>query len=210
MLAKGTVMQFTIRSSMTAIAVAILLLVATQVFYMAVVYPAGPETVLRPITWMVEMAAFTVITIAALVLSARSPHAPLVWAAIAVSGLLNMIQVGIGLAMFPPAASVMEQVPALFDTVLKGAFFLYFTGKLLFGLAAIALGRLLLSGPSAMKRAIGGLAILAGLAATALNILALPTGLDWMMPAGASGTAASALLAVAILLLRDQFAETER
>ena len=200
-------MHYTIRSSMTAVALAILLLVATQIFYMAVVYPAGPETVLRPITWMVEMAGFTLVTVASLVLMARAPSAPLVWASIAVGGLVNMIQVGMGLAMFPPAAAVMEQTPALFDTVLKGAFFLYFTGKILFSLAAVAMGRALLGLGTGASKALGGVTVLAGVAATILNIIALPTGLDWMMPAGASGTLASALLALAILLLRKGFVE---
>lgn len=196
-------MQFTIRSAMTAIASAVLLLVATQVFYMTVVYPAGPETVLRPITWMVEMAAFTLVTVAALVLTARAHFAPLVWAAICIAGLLNIIQVGMGLSMFPPAAGAQKQLPALFETILNGAFFLYFAGKVLFSLAAIALGRVLLAGEGLQKLA-GGLAILAGLGGAILGIIAMPTGLGWMMPAGIAGTLASATLAVAILLLRDR------
>ncbi|MBX7540352.1 hypothetical protein [Qipengyuania sphaerica] len=201
-------MQFSIRSSMTVIAAALLLLVGTQVFYMTVVSPAGPETVLRPITWMVEMAAFTLIAVAALTLSARSPIAPLAWSAICVGALFNIIQVGMGLSMFAPAAAAQEQVPSLFDTILKGAFFLYFAGKALFAMAAIGFGMVLVTDRGG-KKLVGALAILAGLAGTILSIIAMPSGLAWMMPAGIAGTLATALLAVAILCLRSRATDIE-
>lgn len=195
-------MKFTIRSSMTAIACAMILLVATQIFYMIVVTPAGPDTALRPMTWMIEMAAFTLIAATAMVLAARAGSAPLAWSAISIGGLLNMIQVGMGLAMFPPAAGASEELAALFDTILKGAFFFYFFGKVLFSLAVMTLGSFLLK-DKGWRKVVGALAIITGLGGAVLGILAMPTGLDWMMPAGIAGTLASAMLALAILTLRN-------
>ncbi len=190
-------MIFNEQGSARWIAGALLLTVATQLFYITVVSGSDVEA-LRPITWMIEMAAFTLVSVAALALAGRARTANLVWSAIAVSGIFNGIQVAMGLSMFGPAREA-ANVEQLFGAILAGAFFFFFAAKVLLGLAAIAFGLSALRG-SGLAKIVGGLAALAGLAAVIVNILAMATGMEYTFPAGATGTAATALLAITILV----------
>ena len=199
-------MPKTDRELLRMLAFALLLTVATQLFYIGVVSEAGPETVLRPITWFTELFAFTCVTVSSLALAVRRPHQALLWAIIAFSGALNVLQVAIGLSMFAPAMAARDSVPALFDTVLAGAFFLYFLAKLLLGAAGLNLGLNSARSEAGSGKSLGWLAIIAGLASVALNLLGMVDAKAWTFAAGAAGTAITALLGLIILRLAPRAA----
>ncbi len=86
------------------------------------------------------------------------------------------------------------------QTVLRVSFLLYFRAKAPIGLAGIGLGLKLWMRGSGTARLVGGAAVLVGLVAAAVNGFALPQGMAYVFPAGATGTAA-ALTTAAVLWL---------
>lgn len=194
-------MPNTDRGLLRTLATALLLTVASQIFYILVVSEAGPETVLRPITWFAELFAFTAVSLSGLALAIRRPDQAILWSIIGFSGALNVLQVAIGLSMFAPAMEARESVPQLFDTVLAGAFFLYFMAKLLLGLAGLLLGVTAVRDAVGLGKAQGGLAAIVGLAAMVLNLLGMVDAKTWTFAAGAAGTAITALLGLIIVRL---------
>ena len=201
------------------VVLALLISVATQIVYMIALGGPSPEEPGAAVThadraryfterwpeiaavWTVELAAFTTLAVAALVALSRSTATPTAWAALAVAGLFNVLQVGIGLSMFRPAVTAGDALEPLFTTVLGGAFFLYFLAKALVGLAGAGFGLRLIRQPDALARVVGGLAMLVGLIAAGINIAALPTARALTVPAGASGTAAALTTAMAVWLM---------
>ncbi len=185
-----------------AVPLAMIVLVVTQLSYV-VLSNSGFE-MHRRVIWTTEAVAFLGITVLALVALAQHSKLAPAWAAIAVSGVLNVVQVGMGLAMFGPLKDAGEAMAPAYEAVVGGAFFLYFTGKWLFGLAAILVGAAMLRG-TGLAKAAGMLAILSGLAAMAVNLLGMASGMAWIFPAGATGTAATLLLAIALAMtLRER------
>jgi len=185
-----------------AVPLAMIVLVVTQLSYV-VLSDSGFE-MHRRVIWTTEAVAFLGITVLALVALAQNSKLAPAWAAIAVSGVLNVVQVGMGLAMFGPLKDAGEAMAPAYEAVVAGAFFLYFTGKWLFGLAAILVGAAMLRG-TGLAKAAGMLAILSGLAAMAVNLLGMATGMAWIFPAGVTGTAATLLLAIALAMtLRER------
>jgi hypothetical protein len=185
-----------------AVPLAMIVLVVTQLSYV-VLSNSGFE-MHRMVIWTTEAVAFLGITVLALVALAQNSRLAPAWAAIAVSGVLNVVQVGMGLAMFGPLKDAGEAMAPAYEAVVSGAFFLYFAGKWLFGLAAILVGAAMLRG-TGLAKAAGVLAILSGLAAMAVNLLGMATGMAWIFPAGAAGTAATLLLAIALAMtLRER------
>ncbi|AOF99386.1 MAG: hypothetical protein ACT6R2_17730 [Blastomonas fulva] len=185
-----------------AVPLAMIVLVVTQLSYV-VLSNSGFE-MHRMVIWTTEAVAFLGITVLALVALAQKSRLAPAWAAIAVSGVLNVVQVGMGLAMFGPLKDAGEAMAPAYEAVVAGAFFLYFAGKWLFGLAAILVGAAMLRG-TGLAKAAGVLAILSGLAAMAVNLLGMATGMAWIFPAGAAGTAATLLLAIALAMtLRER------
>ncbi|MCO5792455.1 MAG: thiamine biosynthesis protein ThiC [Blastomonas sp.] len=180
-----------------AVPLAMIVLVVTQLSYVAL-SNSGFE-MHRMVIWTTEAVAFLGITVLALVALAQNSRLAPAWAAIAVSGVLNVVQVGMGLAMFGPLKDAGEAMAPAYEAVVAGAFFLYFAGKWLFGLAAILVGAAMLRG-TGLAKAAGVLAILSGLAAMAVNLLGMATGMAWIFPAGAAGTAATLLLAIALAM----------
>ena len=181
-------------------AILLIVTVVTQIIYFAI--SAGGEEPPRMIIWTAEAVAFLGISVFALVVLARQAGNSAVWAAIAAGGLLNVIQVGMGLAMFGPLKDAGEAMEPAFTAVLGGAFFLYFAGKFAFGFAGVLLGAGLMRGSGAAK-AVGTLAALTGAAALLTNLGAMAKGMDLMFPAGIAGTAATLFLAVAIWMMRS-------
>jgi hypothetical protein len=185
-----------------AVPLAMIVLVVTQLSYV-VLSNSGFE-MHRMVIWTTEAVAFLGITVLALVALAQNSRLAPAWAAIAVSGVLNVVQVGMGLAMFGPLNDAGEAMAPAYEAVVAGAFFLYFAGKWLFGLAAILVGAAMLRG-TGLAKAAGVLASLSGLAAMAVNLLGMATGMAWIFPAGAAGTAATLLLAIALAMtLRER------
>lgn len=199
-------MTHSTRGLARVLALALLASVATQLFYHFVVAQAADGDLLRRVTWVGEMAIFSLCTVAALPLVARSAI-PLAASAIVLASVLNAVQVGFGLAMFGPASEAGDA--QVFRAVLEGAFFFYFQAKALLGLAAIGVGLAALRGTPAGK-IVGVLAIVSGLAAAIANLLGMAQGMaEWTFAAGASGTAATAFLALALLAMPGRTAQAE-
>lgn len=191
-------MTFTPRGAAVVVAIAMLATVATQLFYVGVVSPSD-DALLRKITWMTEMALYSLVTAVALALVARGTM-PLVWSAIALAGVVNVVQVGIGLAEFGPAGEASD--PKVFASVLGGAFFLYFHGKAMIGLAAAGAGIAAWGEGTTPAKTLGAISIVAGLVAAGLNLLGMANGMGWIFPAGAAGTVATAMLGATVLTMR--------
>ena len=183
-------------------ATAMIVTVATQIIYITVSnMGATPD---REVIWSIEVLAFLTMCISGLALL---PARPVLGAGIAVGGILNVIQAGMGLVMFPPLLEAGEALAPAFSAVLAVAFLLFHAGKVAFGVAAIAVARELWSGGERVAKIIGALAGLGGLAAVALNAAAIFPQTDITYPAGAAGTVAALLLALALTALRPTIEE---
>ena len=191
-------MDFTAQRAATLSAILLIVTVITQIIYFAI--SSGGGTPPRMIIWTAEAVAFLRISTFALVALAKHASNAAVWAAIAVGGILNVVQVGMGLAMFGPLKEAGEAMAPAFDSVLAGAFFLYFAGKFMFGFAGVLIGKNMASGPSGMIKGIGVLTAMAGVAAIVTNLRGMAIGMDAVFQAGAAGTVATLLLALAILM----------
>jgi hypothetical protein len=191
-------MEISARQAASAAAICMIATVITQVGYMAL--PAIGIEVNSKIIWTIEAVAFLGIGVFALVAMARQAGPALAWSAIAIGGILNVVQVGMGLAMFGPVKDAGEAMLPAFQAILAGAFFFYFAGKFLFGLAAVVLGAALFITPRAPAKIFGVLTILVGMAAVGLNLAGMAVGMDVVFPAGASGTAAALFAAIACVM----------
>lgn len=191
-------MEFTPHRSAQIVAVALISMVVTQIVYFAL-YSQGLD-IERPIIWTVEAVAFLAMAVFASVQLARGRDLTSAWAAIAVGGVLNAIQVGMGLTMFGPVSDAGEAMAPAYEAIVAGAFFLYFAGKFLFGFAAVVIGLGAVRCGNGTGKAIGWLAVLAGGAAMLANTGAMAQGMDLLLPAGATGTLATLLLALAIIV----------
>lgn len=195
-------MADTYRNLAKFMAVSLLLTVVSQIVYMAALSGVGmiEGWPLRSAIWTIELLLFSIIAVIGFAALIKTPQLQLAWSAIAISGLLNVLQAGIGLSMFLPATEAGEDFKPLMDTVLAGAFAFYFLAKVLIGLAAISFGLRLFRDQSSLVKGIGILSLLSGFAAVVLNVAALPQGLALVFPAGASGTLATLLLVIAMWL----------
>lgn len=181
------------------IPILLLTVVLTQILYIA--KAAYHLDIPSTFIWSVEALAFLGIALLGLLAMVHNGQLTLVWAAIAIGGLLNVQQVGIGLAMFKPLADAGEAMAPVYDAVAAGAFFLYFVGKLLFGFSAVAVGMTLVRS-NGMARIVGGLAVATGAAAMLVNLAGISIGMTWLYQAGATGTAATLFLALALMMIR--------
>lgn len=195
-------------------ALAMIVVVLTQIAYMTV----KGAVITGPMIWGTEAIAFLAIAVLALMMladnSARgtannggAPLAsPLAWISLSLFGLFNTVQVGMGLTMFGPVGDAGEALAPVMDAIVGGAFFFYFAGKVMVGVAAIAFGLALLKAGGGAAKVIGGLAALAGLAAVLTNIAGMLMGRDVVTIAGAAGTAATLFAAIAVLMLAPKTA----
>jgi len=188
---------------MRVLAGLLLVTVVTQIFYITVVSAAPDDTPLRPATWLVELAVFVGISATGLSLAINNPQRASLWSLIVFSGLANVMQIAMGLSMFNPSLEVEKTVPAIFATVIAGAFFFYFLAKLLLGVVAIAFGWMSVRTGNGLPRIIGGLSALAGAVTVVLSVLAMLDRKAWIFPAGAAGTAVAALFAIHLLTTKE-------
>ena len=132
----------------------------------------------------------------------RSKRLVLVFAAIAFSAALNVVQVGVGLTLFGPFGDAASEVPALepvAGAIVDYSFFVYNAAKLLLGLAALVAG---LSALARGSKLLGGASALLGGAAMIANGGKIIAGGDLIagVPlAGGTGVLATLLLAVCLL-----------
>ncbi len=191
--------------SRTVKIVAILLLLAalSQPIYTAL-YLGAPD-VNRQILWGLEGLLFVLLAAfagSALVMAKRYT---LGFSAIAFAAVLNVVQVGVGFTQFGPFRAAAEANADLSDvafSVVAFSFFGYNAAKILLGLAAVDFGMAKMGEGS---RALGGLTVLVGAVAFVANTLVMMLGLQGVVPspvAGASGVAATLLLAICLFRLK--------
>ncbi len=184
------------------ISIMLLLTVATQSLYVATLSGVGivDGWPLRSTIWTTELLLFTSIAIASLVGLVRSSHLQWGWAALLVSGLINILQSGIGLSMFLPAAKAGIEFAPLMGTLLAGSFLFYNLAKAILGLVALIFGLSLFRNDRTIARVIGLVSMVAGVIAIVLNIAAVRLGLGTVPFSGASGSVATLFAGCAIWL----------
>jgi len=196
----GDNMAQTTRQLTAFVSVALLLTVASQIAYITTLSGVGivEGWPLRSTLWTIEILLFVAIAIASLVGLVRSVDMQLGWSALAVAGIINMIQSGIGLSMFLPASQAGEQLAPLMGTVLAGSFLFYYLAKVVLGVAAVFFGLSLFRGGKVIVRIVGLLSLISGVIAIALNVAAVRMGLGAVPLAGASGAIATFFVGCAL------------
>ncbi|WP_052769078.1 hypothetical protein [Aurantiacibacter marinus] len=202
----------------TLVATALIVTVVTQILYLALLggpQPSDPAAGLTnadiaayftdrwnevAIVWTVEAITFITIAVGAL-FAMVDDRRRLGWAAIAIAGILNIVQIGIGLTLFKPVALAGEDYTWMFWAVVSGAFGFYFIAKIALGIAAAVFGlSFMREAVGLMGRIIGGLTLAVGTLAAISNIAALGAGMNWLFVAGGSGTLAALLLGIVLAI----------
>ncbi len=190
-------------------ALALIVTVATQLLYVSA--GAFGITPNRNVVWGLEVVAFLIVGIFGLALV---PARPVAGAAIALGGMLNVIQAGMGLVMFGPLGEGGDALGPVFQAVLAFAFLLYFAAKAAFAIAGVSLGRGLWKSASGPAKILGAAAIVTGAVSLVASTIMIFGGMQTsigetglLFPAGGIGTAATLFLAVILTASIDR-AET--
>ncbi|MEP5938107.1 MAG: thiamine biosynthesis protein ThiC [Erythrobacter sp.] len=192
-------MEFTLKRTVQVIAGLLVLAAVIQAVYTAL-YLAKVD-VPRQLLWGSEALIFVLLAAFAGSALAQAGRFSLGFSAILVAGMLNFVQVGVGLTMFGPfreAADAVEGVAPAASGVVAFSFMVYNTAKILLGLAAIVFGTAKMNAGS---KALGGFTALIGVIAMITNTLsmALGRGFSGELPlAGGSGVLATVLLALCV------------
>jgi hypothetical protein len=178
------------------VATALVVTAITQMVYV-ILDGGGKSHVAYPI-WRIETLSALVVSLFSFVIVKRNA---LVGGCLAVGGIFNLIQTGMGLTMFYQLGYGGDAPPnPVFVPVLRMSFFLYFAAKAALGVAAIILGmELWQTIAGGMWRIVGLLVGLAGLGALLLNAAALTMGLGVVPFAGAVGVVAAVFTALALI-----------
>jgi hypothetical protein len=201
-------MEITFDRTVKYTAVLLILAALSQPVYTAL-YILAPAVDRSPL-WSFEALLFTLMAALAgsALVQAKSLH--LGWSAIAMSAVLNIFQVGIGLVQFGPFREVAEANPdmaPLASSVVAFSFFGYNAAKVLLGLAALVFGMAKVAQGS---KALGGLTAIVGLVAMISNAVVMGFGLSTsvtgggFMPSGASGVLATLLLAICLFGVKGE------
>ncbi|MCR9270265.1 MAG: hypothetical protein NXH72_09785 [Hyphomonadaceae bacterium] len=192
-------MDLSQNATVKTVAILLLLAAITQPIYTAL-YLGAPE-IDRQFLWGIEGLIFVLLAAfagSALVMAKRDT---LGFSAIAFAGVLNVVQVGVGLTQFSPFRAAAEANPELEGvafSVVAFSFFGYNAAKILLGLAALAFG---MARMKAGGKLLGGLTALVGAVAFVANTLVMMFGLEGFLPppvAGGSGVLATLLLAICL------------
>lgn len=192
-------MEFSFARTVRLVAVLLLLLAATQMLYTGLYL--SPLDVPRQALWGLEAVLFVTLTALAAAAMVQDRRRALGWSAIAFSGALNVVQVGVGLTMFGPfreAAQSLEALAPVAGAVVAFSFFVYNAAKILLGLAALCFGLVRVQEGAWW---LGRSAALVGVVAILANAAVLAMGRGSIIPspvAGASGVLATALLALCL------------
>ena len=198
-------MEFTLKRNVQIVTYLLLALVVTQAVYTALFTMdiAGP----RPLIWGLEGVLFTILAAFAGAALVQAGNHHVGWSAIALSAVLNVVQVSIGLKLFGPFGGAAQQVEAmgpLIGAVVAFSFMIYNAAKILLGLAALVFGMAKMNEGS---RTLGGLTAAIGVVAILANVIMIVFGRDSFLPspvAGASGVVATVLLALCLInITRD-------
>ena len=193
-------MEFTHKRTIQITASLLLLLAITEAVFTALY--SGGISFSRKHAWGGEATIFTVLVAFASTAMVQAKEAQLGWSAIAFSAVLNIVQVSIGLTLFSTfgqVAGAVEGTKPLIGGVVSLSFMIYYTAKLLLGIAAVVFGLSLLAKGG---KAIGGLTAIAGTVAMLANTILIIFGRDGFLPsgvAGASGMIATLLLAICLI-----------
>jgi len=192
-------MEFTFKRSAQFTALLLLAAAITQAVYTAL-YISAPD-VSRLFLWGIESFLFLMLAAFAGSAMVQTQKLHVGWAAIAMSAVLNIVQVGVGLTMFGPFFEAVGNVEGLQPaamSVVAYSFMVYNAAKVLIALAAIVFGMAALNNGS---KALGGVTVLVGVVAMVANTLSMALGRDFSgeLPiAGASGVLVTVLLAIAL------------
>ncbi len=180
------------------IAAALIVTAITQLVYVTL-GGGGNSHIAYPI-WRIETLSALVVALFAFVILKQNP---LVGGCLAVAGIFNVIQTGMGLTMFYQLGYGGEEPPnPVFFPVLFMSFFLYFAAKAALGVAAVVLGlELWQTITGGVWRIIGALSVLTGLGALLLNVAAMMLGLGVVPFAGAVGVVAALFVALGLIQL---------
>ena len=198
-------MEFTLKRNVQIVTYLLLALVVTQAVYTALFTMdiAGP----RPLIWGLEGVLFTILAAFAGAALVQAGNHHVGWSAIALSAVLNVVQVSIGLKLFGPFGGAAQQVEAmgpLIGAVVAFSFMIYNAAKVLLGLAALVFG---MAKMNAGSKTLGGLTAAVGVIAILANAIMIIFGRDSFLPspvAGASGVIATVLLALCLInIARD-------
>lgn len=189
-------MNFDTSHAAKLIAAALVVTAITQLVYV-ILGGGGNSHIAYPI-WRIETLSALVVALFSFIIVKRNA---LVGGCLAVSGIFNVIQTGLGLTMFYQLGYGGEAPPnPVFFPVLRMSFFLYFAAKTALGVAAIMLGtELWQTHAGGVWRVFGLLVGLAGLGALLLNAAAMLLGLGVVPFAGAVGVVAAVLTALALI-----------
>ena len=197
-------MEFTQSRTVKTVALLLLLAAISQPIYTAL-YLGAPD-IDRQFLWRFEGLLFVLLAAfagSALVMAKRYT---LGFSAIAVSAVINVIQVGVGLTQFGPfreAAEANAELSGVAFSVVAFSFFGYNAAKILLGLAAVVFGM------AKMKdggKLLGGVTVLVGAIAFVANTTVMMFGLQGFLPspvAGGSGVLATLLLALCLFGIRS-------
>jgi len=192
-------MEFTLKRNVQIIAAMLIAAALLQVAYTAL-YITQPEMD-RLFLWSLEAVLFTVLAAFAGSALVQSKRYTLGFAAITMSAVVNIVQVGVGLTMFAPfrdVAMANEAFAPAAGAVVAFSFMVYNAAKVLLALAAIVFG---MGKMNYGSKALGGLTVLVGVIAFVANALsmALGRGFSGDLPiAGGSGVIATVLLALCL------------
>lgn len=201
-------MELTFDRTVKFTAILLVLAALSQPVYTAL-YIAAPEVDRSPL-WSFEALVFVIMAALATSALVQAKRLHLGWSAIAMSAVLNVIQVGVGLTQFAPFREVAQANAALepaASSVVAFSFFGYNAAKVLLGLAALVFGMAKMNEGS---KALGGLTALVGVTAMISNAVVMGFGLGMsvtgggLMPSGATGVAATALLAVCLMGVKGE------
>lgn len=189
-------MKIDARRAAQLVAAALVVTAITQMVYV-ILEGGGKSHVAYPI-WRIETLSALVVAVFSFVIVRRNP---LVGGCLAVGGIFNLMQTGMGLTMFYQLGYGGEGPPnPVFLPVLRMSFFLYFAAKAALGVAAIVLAmELWQSAADGLWRIVALLVGLAGVGALLLNAAAMMLGLGVVPFAGAVGVVAAVLTAVALI-----------
>ncbi len=195
-------MEFTQKQNIQAISALLFLTVITQALYTALYLAANG--VPRLWLWGLEGLVFVILAAIAGSAMAQAKTCTLGFSAILASGLLNLVQVGIGLTQFGPfreASQAVEGLAPAAGSVVALSFFVYNAAKVLLGLSAVVFG----AAVSRMgSKGLGKVTVFLGLIAILSNAIVMIFGRIEAVPSGATGVVATLFLAVCLLKFRSE------
>ncbi|MEO1043688.1 MAG: hypothetical protein AAFX52_15515 [Pseudomonadota bacterium] len=151
--------------------------------------------------WLTEVIGFSIGIIAALGLASQNGAEKASWNALALGGLFGILSTAIGIGLFKGFGTAGEEFEALANAIVNISFFFYFLSKMLIGAGIAGIGLELLRRGGLLGKALGLIASLAGVAAAVVNIAAMATGMDLVMPGGVTGTVAGLMGAIAVFVV---------